>query len=153
MAILDKVSRRILQELQINSHRSVQELADRVGLSSTPCWRRVRELEQSGVIRRYTALVDREKIGLQTCVLAHVTLARNAEGVVDQFEAAMQACPDVVECYGTTGDVDYVIKVMVPDIKAYDAFLHGTIFKIPGVANIRSNMVLREVKYETALPL
>jgi DNA-binding Lrp family transcriptional regulator len=150
---LDRFSRAILQELQINARHSIQELADRVGLSSTPCWRRVKELEESGVIRRYAALVDREKVGLQTCVLAHVTLARNAEGVVDQFEAAMQACPEVVECYGTTGDVDYVIKVMVPDIKAYDAFLHGTIFKIPGVANIRSSMVLREVKYETALPL
>jgi DNA-binding Lrp family transcriptional regulator len=151
--VLDRTSRKILRELQRDSRQTVQELAGKVGLSSSPCWRRVKELEAAGVVRRYTALVEREKIGLAVCVLAQVSLLRQTQGAGEQFEAAMQACAEVIECYSLTGDADYVIKVLVPDMKAYDAFLQRVMFKIKGVANIRSMVVLREVKYETALPV
>lgn len=151
--LLDRTSREILRELQRDSRQTVQELAAKVSLSSSPCWRRVKELETAGVVRRYTALVAREKVGLDACVLAQVSLQRQTENVATQFEQAMLACPDVIECYSLTGDADYLIKVLVPDVKAYDAFLHRVMFKIKGIGNIRSMVVLREVKYETALPV
>jgi len=151
--MLDPTARRILRELQRDSRQTVQELSAKVGLSGSPCWRRVKELETSGVLRRYTALVEREKVGLSACVLAQVSLQRQTGNVAIQFEQAMQACPDVIECYSLTGDADYLIKVVVPDVKAYDAFLHRVMFNIKGIGNIRSMVVLREVKYETALPV
>ena len=149
----DKASRAILNELQQDTRLSQQELAERVGLSATPVWRRIRELTERGVIRRFVALLDREKLGLHACVLANVSLERHVEGVVDGFERRVRACPEIVECHGITGEADYLIKVVVPDMKAYDRFLHEVMFRIPGVASIRTNVVLREVKYETALPL
>lgn len=150
---LDKASRAILRELQQDTRASQQALAERVGLSATPVWRRIRELEAGGVIRRWVALLDREKLGLGTCVLANVSLERHVEGVVDGFERRVRACPEIIECYGITGEADYLIKVVVPDMKAYDRFLHDVVFRIDGVASIRTNVVLREVKYETALPV
>jgi Lrp/AsnC family leucine-responsive transcriptional regulator len=151
--ILDRSSRAILRELQRDARLSQQELSARVGLSPTPVWRRVRELTERGVIRRWVALIDRDRVGLQVCVLANVSLERHAEGTVEGFERQVRACPEIVECYGITGDADYLIKVVVPDMKAYDRFLHDVVFRIPGVDSIRTNVVLREVKYETALPI
>ena len=153
MEVFDRASRRILEELQRDGRQSAQQLSERVGLSATPVWRRVKELEESGVIRRYCALVDRERLGLATCVLANVQLVRHSEGAVEEFERLARDCPEIIECYGITGEADYVIKVVVPDVKAYDRFLHEKVFVLPGVASVRSNVVLREVKYETALPV
>ena len=150
---LDRASRGVLRELQQDARLSQQALAERVGLSPTPVWRRIRELEARGVIRRWVVLLDREKLGLGTCVLANVSLERHVEGVVEGFERRVRACPEIIECHGITGEADYLIKVVVPDMKAYDRFLHEVVFRIPGVASIRTNVVLREVKYETALPV
>jgi len=149
---LDRYDRMLLAELQRDSRQTVQQLAAAVGLSSTPCWKRVKELEARGVIRRYTALVDREKVGLALCVLAEVNLTRHNEDDVRRFEEAVDGCPQIVSCYATTGQADYVIKVLVPDIKSYEAFLHETAFKLPGVTHVRSSVVLKEVKAETRLP-
>lgn len=150
---LDAASVKILAELQQNSRLSTAELAEIVGLSATPCWRRQKELEDSGYITRYAALVDRRKVGLLVCCLAHVTLNRHSAGVVEGFESAMQARPEVVECYETTGNSDYTIKVIVPDMEAYQNFLHEVMFKLAGVAQVNTSVALREVKYQTALPL
>jgi Lrp/AsnC family transcriptional regulator, leucine-responsive regulatory protein len=150
---LDRYDRLLLSELQRDSRQTVQQLAAAVGLSSTPCWKRVKELEARGVIRRYTALVDREKVGLSLCVLAELNLTRHHEDDVRRFEEAVEGCPQIVSCYATTGQADYVIKVLVPDIKSYEAFLHETAFKLPGVTHVRSSVVLKEVKAETRLPL
>lgn len=149
----DRATKLILQELQQDGRQSTQALADKVGLSATPVWRRIKELEDSGVIRRHVALVDREKLGLNICVLANVSLVRHSEGAVEQFERLARDSREIIECQAITGEADYVIKVVVPDMKAYDAFLQARIFKLPGVASVRSNVVLREVKYETALPI
>ncbi|MDC8785406.1 Lrp/AsnC family transcriptional regulator [Roseateles koreensis] len=149
----DRATRQILEALQADSRQSTQALADKVGLSATPVWRRIKELEDSGVIRRHVALVDREKLGLSICVLANVSLLRHTEGAVEQFERLVLASPEIIECHGITGEADYVIKVVVPDMKAYDQFLQSQIFRVPGVSSVRSNVVLREVKYETALPV
>ena len=149
----DRSTRLILQALQADSRQSTQQLADQVGLSATPVWRRIKELEASGVIRRHVALADREKLGLSICVLANVSLVRHSEGAVEQFERMVATSAEIIECQAITGEADYVIKVVAADMKAYDQFLQAKIFKVPGVASVRSNVVLREVKYETALPV
>jgi DNA-binding Lrp family transcriptional regulator len=149
----DKATRQILEALQADSRQSTQALADKVGLSATPVWRRVKELEESGVIRRHVALVDRERLGLNICVLANVSLLRHSEGAVEAFETMVRASPEIIECQAITGEADYVVKVVAPDMKAYDQFLQSKVFKVAGVASVRSNVVLREVKYETALPV
>lgn len=153
MEELDRQDVVLLNELQRDSHQTVQQLAERVGLSSTPCWKRIKDMEGSGVIRGYTAIIDREKVGLALCVLAEVNLTRHNEDDVRRFEQAVAATSQIVSCYATTGQADYVLKVLVPDIKSYEAFLHETAFKLPGVTHVRSSVVLKEVKAETRLPL
>ena len=150
---LDRHDIALLSELQRDSRQTVQQLAEAAGLSSTPCWKRVKEMEASGIIRGYTALVDREKVGLALAVLAEVNLTRHNEDDVRKFERAVADCPQIVSCYATTGQADYVMKVLVPDIKSYESFLHETAFKLPGVTHVRSSVVLKEVKAETRLPL
>ncbi|HVE54804.1 MAG TPA: Lrp/AsnC family transcriptional regulator [Ramlibacter sp.] len=150
---LDRHDVLLLAELQRDSRQTVQQLATAVGLSSTPCWKRVKEMEASGIIRGYTALVDREKVGLALAVLAEVNLTRHNEDDVRRFEQAVAAAPQIVSCYATTGQADYVIKVLVPDIKSYESFLHDIAFKLPGVTHVRSSVVLKEVKAESRLPL
>ena len=150
---LDRQDIVLLTELQRDARQTVQQLAAAVGLSSTPCWKRVKEMEASGIIRGYTALVDREMVGLTLCVLAEVNLTRHNEDDVRRFEQAVAASPQIVSCYATTGQADYVIKVLVPDIKSYENFLHETAFKLPGVTHVRSSVVLKEVKAETRLPI
>lgn len=149
----DRATRMILEALQADSRLSNQALAEKVGLSATPVWRRIKELEDSGVIRRHVALADREKLGLSICVLANVSLVRHSEGAVEAFEAMVAGSPEIIECQAITGEADYVVKVVAPDMKAYDQFLQSKVFKVAGVASVRSNVVLREVKYETALPV
>jgi Lrp/AsnC family transcriptional regulator, leucine-responsive regulatory protein len=150
---LDRHDLAILTELQRDSRQTVQQLATAAGLSSTPCWKRVKELEAQGVIRGYTAWVDREKVGLSLCVLAEVNLTRHNEDDVRRFEQAVAVSPQIVSCYATTGQADYVIKVLVPDIKSYETFLHEVAFRLPGVTHVRSSVVLKEVKADTRLPL
>ncbi len=150
---LDRHDVILLAELQRDSRQTVQQLATAAGLSATPCWKRVKEMEASGVIRGYTALVDREKVGLGLCVLAEINLTRHNEDDVRRFENAVAAEPNIVSCYATTGQADYVIKVLVPDIKRYESFLHETLFKLAGVTHVRSSVVLKEVKAESRLPL
>jgi Lrp/AsnC family leucine-responsive transcriptional regulator len=153
MYVLDRRDVDILTELQRDSRQTVQQLASRVGLSSTPCWKRVKEMEVAGVIRGYSALIDRERVGLQLCVLAEVNLTQHNETLVREFERAVASCPQIISCYSTTGGADYSIKVLAADIKAYEAFLHDTAFKLPGVAHIRSSVVLKEIKSEVSLPI
>jgi DNA-binding Lrp family transcriptional regulator len=151
--VLDKPTRRIIDALQRNALLSVQQLSELVGLSPTPVWRRLKAMQEQGLIRAQVTLMDREKLGLAICVLAHVTLLRHTDGAVEQFERMVRASPEIMECASTTGESDYLIKVVAPDMKAYDRFLQDKLFRLPGVASVRSSVVLREVKYETALPV
>ena len=153
MYVLDAKDRALLAELQRDSRQTVQQLADAVGLSSTPCWKRVKEMEAAGVVRGYGARIDRESVGLGLCVLAEVNLTQHNESTVREFERAVAACAEIVSCYSTTGGADYSIKVLVPDIKAYEAFLHDTAFRLPGVTHVRSSVVLKEVKAEAGVPI
>ncbi|WP_119155379.1 Lrp/AsnC family transcriptional regulator [Caldimonas tepidiphila] len=153
MESLDRHDVALLNELQRDARQTVQQLAERVGLSGTPCWKRVKEMEAAGVIRGYTALVDREKVGLQLCVIAELNLTRHSGDDVGRFEQAVMDAPQIVSCWATTGQADYVIKVLVPDIKGYEQFLHETAFRLPGVTHVRSSVVLKEVKAEVRLPI
>ena len=152
MTDLDRHDLILLSELQRDSRQTVQQLAASAGLSNTPAWKRIKEMESSGVIRGYTALVDRERVGLSLAVLAEINLTRHSEDDVRRFEREVASCPQIVSCYSTTGQADYVIKVLVPDIKAYESFLHEVLFKLPGVTHVRSSVVLKEIKSETRLP-
>ena len=152
MESLDRQDLVLLSELQRDSRQTVQQLADAAGLSSTPTWKRIKDMESSGVIRGYTARVDREKVGLSLAVLAEINLTRHHEDDVRRFEREVASCPQIVSCYATTGQADYVISVVVPDIKAYESFLHEVMFKLPGVTHVRSSVVLKEIKAESRLP-
>jgi Lrp/AsnC family leucine-responsive transcriptional regulator len=153
MIHLDRVAWRLVDALQRHGKQSAQHLADAVGMSVTPVWRRLKELEQSGVVRGDVVLMDREKLGLSVCVWAYVTLVRHEEQASEDFERMAAACPEIMECASITGEADYVIKVVASDMKAYDRFLQDKLFKLKSIAGVRSNVVLKEVKYETALPL
>jgi DNA-binding Lrp family transcriptional regulator len=150
---LDLIDRRILGVLQRDARMANVELAAKVNLSPSPCLRRVRELEATGVIRRYAALVDPLALGLSVSVFIHVTLEKQVERVLDTFEAAIRDRPEVMECYLMTGESDYLLRVVVPDMPALERFILDFLTRIPGVGNIKSSFALKQVKYETALPL
>ena len=150
---LDATDRKILALLQENSRMSNAELADAIGMSATPCWRRHKELEESGYIDGYVAMVNRRAAGLPLCCMLHVSLTRHTEGAVETFENAMLVRPEVMECYEVTGAFDYIVKLLVADMDAYHDFLHNVMVKLPGVSQVNTSVALREVKYETALPL
>lgn len=150
---LDEPERRILTVLQQDGRLSMQELADRIGLSVSPTWRRVRALEERGVIQRYAALLDPERVGLPECVVAQVTLDRQQRADAEAFERVMLARPEVLECFAMTGDADYLIRVAIRDTRAYERFLQEAIFALPFVRNVRSSFALRAVKLTTALPV
>jgi len=153
MYVLDDKDRALLAELQRDSRQTVQQLAAAVGLTATPCWKRVKDMEAAGVIRGYGATIDRESVGLGLSVLAEVNLTQHTEHTVREFERAVDACPQIVSCYSTTGAADYTILVVVEDIKTYEAFLHDVAFRLPGVAHIRSSVVLKEVKAGSGVPI
>lgn len=150
---LDSFSRGLLEALMRDSRQTVQQLADAVGLSPSPCWKRIKAMEASGVIRGYTAIVDPEKIGLGLRVVVEANLSPHSEDRVQAFEQAMTMLPEIVQCHSTTGESDYVMTVLVADIKHFDRFLHDTLLRLPGITHVRSRIVLRELKAETRLPL
>jgi DNA-binding Lrp family transcriptional regulator len=149
---LDNNAIKILRELQKNCRISAADLAEKLGMSTTPCWRRQKELEEKGYIKRYAAIVDRRKVGLTVCCYANISLSRHAEDVVEKFENAMRLRPEVVDCYETTGSSDYLVKIVVSDMDAYHDFVHNVLFKLAGIAQVSTSVTLREVKSDTALP-
>lgn len=150
---LKDVDKRILDHLQTNARLSNVELAERVALSPSPCLRRVRNLEKRGVVKGYVALVDQVAVGLPVSVFVQVSLERQTEPLLEEFESALQERPEVMECYLMTGDADYLLRVVAQDLAAYERFLLQHLTRIPGVANIRSSFALKQVVYKTALPL
>lgn len=150
---LDTYSRGLLLELMRDARQTVQQLADAVGLSASPCWKRIKAMEERGVIRGYSARVDPEKVGLGLQVIVEANLARHREDQVRSFEDEIAAIPEIVQCLSTTGESDYVMTVMVADIKGFERFLHDTLLRLPGITHVRSRIVLRELKAQTQLPL
>lgn len=150
---LDVFDRRILDALQRNGRISNVELAKAAGLSPSPCLRRVRGLENAGVIDRYAAILSQANAGLSLSVFVQVTLERQIETALDTFERVIADRPEVMEAYLMTGDSDYLLRIVVPGVPEYEAFLKDHLTRIPGVASIKSSFALNRVKYETALPL
>lgn len=151
---LDRIDRRILECLQKDGGLSNQELAEQVGLSPSPCLRRVKALEEAGVILRRVTLLDRKKLGLSLTVILHIGMDRHTPERFETFEATVAGFPEVQECYLVTGqEADYQLKVVVPDMDAYQAFLLGKVTRIPGVSGVHSSFVLRRVVDNTEVPL
>ena len=150
---LDAIDRKILENLQNNARMRNVELAEKVGLSPSPCLRRVGNMEETGVIRGYATLVDAEAVGLPVSVFVSVTLEKQIDKVLEKFEKEIRARPEVMECYLMTGDFDYLLRVVTADLGAYERFLIEHLTRIPGVASIKSSFALKQVAYRTALPI
>ena len=150
---IDEIDCRILDRLQENARISNADLARDVGLSPSPCLRRVRDLERAGVIKSYASLLDPAAVGLPVSVFVQVTLERQIELALETFERVVLQRPEVMECYLMTGDADYLLRVVVADIEAYEKFLKNHLTRVPGVASIKSSFALNQVKYRTSLPL
>ncbi|MBN8944754.1 MAG: Lrp/AsnC family transcriptional regulator [Rhizobiales bacterium] len=150
--MLEHQDEKILLHLQRDARATNQQLADAVGMSASACWRRVRSLEETGVVQRYAALVDRQKAGFTMSAIIHVSLERHDTTFVEQFVSRVKARPDVLECFATTGDADYHLRVVARDMDAYNRFLDEFMFRLPGIRHVRSNVILKEIKTEVALP-
>lgn len=149
---MDEVDRSILRWLQEDASLSARELGERVGLTATPCWRRVRLLEEAGVIRRRVAVVERSAVNLDVVALVNVRTNDHRPEWLARFQQAIDASPEIVEAYRTSGETDYTLKVMVPSIAAYDAFYKRLISTVD-LYDVRTIFVMEEMKATTAVPL
>ena len=153
MTALDAIDRKIIALLQRDSCITMQDRADKVGLSVSPCHRRVRLLEERGVITRYVATVDQRSLGLHVSVFISIKLARQKEEDLDRFAKAISGWEEVLECYLMTGNRDYLLRVVVADLASYETFLKTRLTRLDGIASIESSFALSQVKYSIALPV
>jgi Lrp/AsnC family leucine-responsive transcriptional regulator len=150
---LDAVDLKILALLQVDGRMSINDLASKVGLSPSPCLRRVRILEKSGVIARYVAVLDQRAAGLPVSVFISVKLEKQKEDLLEKFAKTIARWPEVLECYLMTGPRDYWLRVVVPDLAAYERFLKTKLTRLEGIASIESSFALEQVKYTNVLPV
>src|SRR6185312_6666116 len=148
---LDEIDRKILRALQQDARLTTAQLADKVGLSTTPCWNRLKRLETQGYINGYVALLNQEKLGLPETVIIEVTLDRHDEEVLTRFGELLADFPEVIEAYLTTGDYDYLVKVAVESTAGYERFLREKLYRIPGIRHTRSSFTLRCLKKLTSV--
>lgn len=151
--MIDAFDLRILRELQADADVSMHELGARVGLSHTPCWRRIKKLEAQGVIRHRVILLDADELNLSVNVFVQLSLKSQDEQALNRFEAAVQQVNEIVECYTVSGDKDFLLRVIVADVSAYERLLKSTLVHLPEVGNMSSTFALRQVKYTTELPI
>jgi len=149
---LDKFDVAILKALQRDARISLQELGKQVGLTSSPCWNRIKRMEDAGVIEGYSVRINPEKIGLAEAVILHVTLDSHSDEALFEFGRALEAIPEVMEAFLVSGDYDYYIRVAVDGTRGYERFLREQLYKIPGIRNSKSSFVLRRLK-QSQLPL
>lgn len=150
--IVDITDAKILRCLQLNSNQSIKAIAHEVGLSVTPVYERIKRFEQKGIIKNYSVLLDREKLGLELTVFCQVSLQTHSKNLIEQFEEALKKMPEVIEMYHISGDFDYLVKVVSRDNKQYHDFLVQKLSKLNMVAKVQSNFVLFEVKPFTTIP-
>lgn len=153
MDALDEIDRHILFELQQNGRMTNQELADRVGLTPSPCLRRVRALEESGVISGYAAVVDPESVDLPITAFVHLTLDNHSQDAVARVEEEIASIPDVIEAYLLAGDADYLLRVAVPSLRAYERLMRSRLRGIPSIASIQTTFAMGVTKPPSPLPL
>jgi Lrp/AsnC family transcriptional regulator, cysteine-sensing transcriptional activator len=150
---LDSFDRKILRILQADASLSTAAVAEAVGLSASPCWRRIDRLERDGFIKRRVAILDRKQVGLKTQVFALVTLNAHGRSNLEGFSAAIRELPEVLECFALMGSFDYMLRVITSDIAAYEQFMYSKLSQLPGVQAINSMVALSEIKSTTALPM
>jgi DNA-binding Lrp family transcriptional regulator len=150
---LDRIDIGILSQLQQDARITNADLARSVNLSSTPCFNRVRTLEKLGLFKQHVTLLNPELLGLRINVFIQVRLEKQVENALSRFEMAIAERPEVMECYLMTGDADYLLRVVMPDMQTLERFMVDHLTKIPGISNIRSSLALKQVRYKTALPL
>lgn len=150
---LDRHEKAILTVLQEDTDISIAELAERVGLSQSPCWRRVAALEQAGIIRKRVALVDRRKVGLSAQIFAQVRLSAHGRAHLADFETAIADIPEVIECHVLMGTVDFLLRIVAANVEAYEKLFFEKLSRLPGVQEINSAIALSEIKSTTALPI
>lgn len=151
--IIDEIDAKILRQLQQDASMSVADIAAQVGLSSSPCWRRIKRMEDEGIIQRNVAVLNREKLGLGFEVYVEVKLERPTRANLRTFEKKVKELPEVIECATVTGAVDYVLRIVTTDMHTYDDFLRDTILSMDLVQSALSRIVIRSVKDTTELPL
>ncbi len=149
---MDSIDHKIIRELQGNSQQTNNELAERVGLSPSPCLRRVRNLEKSGVITGYTALINQEKLGLPLNVFVTVQLERQTEETIEKFERHIKRIDEVLECYLMTGTSDYMLRVVSDSLNSYEGFIKEKLMRVPGVNAFESNFAIGVIKMKTIYP-
>lgn len=150
---LDAYDRRILDLLQEDAGLSTAEIAERVGLSQSPCWRRIQRLREEGVIRRQVTLLDRRKIGLNAQIFAQVKLNAHGRSNLTEFAEAMRGFPEVLECHVLMGAVDFMLRIVTRDIEAYERFFFEKLSMVPGIQEVNSIVALSEIKSTTCLPV
>lgn len=153
MTIIDEFEKKILRELQRDSTLTTAEIAGRVGLSVSPCWRRIDRLQRDGFIRRHVAILDRRKLGLNAHVFAQIKLNAHGRANLDEFSKAIQDFPEVLDAYVLMGTTDFMLRIVTEDIDAYERFFFDQLSKLPGVQEINSTVALSEIKSTTELPL
>ena len=150
---IDDIDRRILRALQLDAKISLSELADEVGLSASPCARRIRVLERGGTIKGYTAIVDQEQVGLPINAFASIKLERQREEDLDRFEDAVSRWPEVLDCYLMTGQRDYLMRIVAADLAAYERFIKDKLTRLENIASIETSFALGQVKRSEVLPI
>lgn len=150
---LDAFERKILRRLQEDATESVATIAEAVGLSPSPCWRRIDRLEREGFIRHRVAVIDRKKVGLNAQVFAQVKLNAHGRANLDEFSEAIRGFPEVLECHVLMGQVDFMLRIVTADIEAYESFFFDRLSRLPGIQEINSIVALSEIKSTTALPI
>jgi Lrp/AsnC family leucine-responsive transcriptional regulator len=150
---LDPIDRKILGLLQQDGRMSVTTIADKVGLSASPCLRRIKQLEEAGVISRYVAVLDQKGVGLPVSVFVSIKLESQREEALEKFGKAIARWSEVLECYLMTGPRDYLLRVVVADLEAYEAFVKEKLTRVDGIASIESSFALGQVKYTNVLPI
>lgn len=151
--VLDDIDRKILAVLQADGRISLADLSAKVGLSPSPCLRRIRALERDGIISRYVAVLDQDKVGLPVSVFVSIKLESQREQALERFNKAIAKWPEVLEGYLMTGPRDYLLRVVVADLSAYERFLKQKLTKVDGIASIESSFALEQVKYSHVLPI
>lgn len=150
---MDETDRKILRILQESPDISIQATAERVGLSQTPCWRRIRKLEADGIIRGRVSLLDAGALGLSVNVFAHLRLKQHDEDTLEALERAVHSRPEILEAFSMSGESDYVLRIIVGGVEDYERFLKKVVLHLPGVASVRSSFALKCIKMTTALPI
>jgi Lrp/AsnC family transcriptional regulator len=152
-APLDRIDQRILAEIQKNADQSQAVLADKVGLSAAPCWRRLQKLKEHGFVKRTVSLLDRKALGLNAMIFAQVKLSVHGRTHLNEFTDSVARFPEVLECYVMMGDTDFLLRIVTESVEAYERFFFEHLSRLPGVQEIKSTIALSEIKSTTELPI